>query len=83
MNTIVTRGHAEFVVTATGMRTEIVAVLVWAPGPKPQLGMPTVAGTMAFVTFYEEPTLRRQFGVQYDGYRSAVPGWWPRLPWRG
>lgn len=40
--------------------------------------------TMAFVTFYEEPTLRRQFGEQYDTYRSAVPGWWPRLPpWRG
>lgn len=40
--------------------------------------------TMAFVTFYEEPTLRRQFGAQYDAYRSAVPGWWPRLrPWRG
>jgi protein-S-isoprenylcysteine O-methyltransferase Ste14 len=39
--------------------------------------------TMAFVTFYEEPTLRRQFGEQYDAYRSAVPGWWPRLrPWR-
>ena len=42
-----------------------------------------LASTMAFVTFYEEPTLRRQFGEQYDTYRSAVPGWWPRLqPWR-
>src|SRR5947209_18314407 len=34
-----------------------------------------LATTMAFVTFYEEPTLRRQFGAQYDAYRSAVPGW--------
>ena len=43
-----------------------------------------LATTMAFVTFYEEPTLRRQFGAQYDAYRSAVPGWWPRLhPRRG
>jgi protein-S-isoprenylcysteine O-methyltransferase Ste14 len=43
-----------------------------------------VATTMAFGTLYEEPTLRRQFGAQYDAYRSAVPGWWPRLrPWRG
>jgi protein-S-isoprenylcysteine O-methyltransferase Ste14 len=43
-----------------------------------------LASTMAFVTLYEEPTLRRQFGAQYDAYRSAVPGWWPRLrPWRG
>ena len=32
----------------------------------------------AFVRWYEEPTLRRQFGAQYDEYRRAVPGWWPR-----
>jgi protein-S-isoprenylcysteine O-methyltransferase Ste14 len=43
-----------------------------------------VAITAAFVRLYEEPTLGRQFGAQYDAYRSAVPGWWPRLhPWRG
>jgi protein-S-isoprenylcysteine O-methyltransferase Ste14 len=43
-----------------------------------------LATTAAFVTLYEEPTLRRQFGAQFDAYRSAVPGWWPRLrPWRG
>jgi protein-S-isoprenylcysteine O-methyltransferase Ste14 len=36
-----------------------------------------------FVRGYEEPTLRRQFGDQYDAYRSAVPGWLPRLtPWK-
>ena len=33
----------------------------------------------AFVRWYEEPTLRRQFGEEYDAYRRAVPGWWPRL----
>jgi protein-S-isoprenylcysteine O-methyltransferase Ste14 len=39
---------------------------------------------VAFVRGYEEPTLARQFGAQYDEYRRAVPGWWPRLrPWRG
>jgi protein-S-isoprenylcysteine O-methyltransferase Ste14 len=43
-----------------------------------------LATTMAFVTLHEEPTLRRQFGDQYEVYRSAVPGWWPRRrPWRG
>lgn len=37
----------------------------------------------AFVRLYEEPTLRRQFGEQYEEYRRAVPGWWPRRrPWR-
>jgi len=38
----------------------------------------------AFVRFYEEPTLRRQFGAGYDAYRRAVPAWRPRLhPWQG
>jgi protein-S-isoprenylcysteine O-methyltransferase Ste14 len=32
----------------------------------------------AFVHLYEEPTLRRQFGEQYEAYRRAVPAWWPR-----
>lgn len=36
-----------------------------------------------FVRGYEEPQLRRQFGQEYETYRAAVPGWWPRLrPWR-
>jgi protein-S-isoprenylcysteine O-methyltransferase Ste14 len=36
----------------------------------------------AFVHWYEEPTLRRQFGEQYEAYRRAVPAWWPRRePW--
>ena len=33
------------------MAAGTLAVLVYAPGPEPQLGVPTVAGTMAFVTF--------------------------------
>ncbi len=33
---------------------------------------------VAFVRVYEEPTLRRQFGAEYDTYRRLVPGWWPR-----
>ena len=38
--------------------------------------------TAAFVRWYEEPTLRDQFGAEYEAYRKAVPGWWPRLkPW--
>ncbi len=37
---------------------------------------------VAFVTWYEEPTLRRTFGDTYEAYRQAVPAWWPRLrPW--
>ena len=37
----------------------------------------------AWVRIYEEPTLRRQFGEEYETYRRAVPAWLPRLtPWR-
>jgi protein-S-isoprenylcysteine O-methyltransferase Ste14 len=36
----------------------------------------------SFVRWYEEPTLTRQFGADYEAYRDAVPAWWPRLrPW--
>ncbi|MBA3447014.1 MAG: isoprenylcysteine carboxylmethyltransferase family protein [Pseudaminobacter sp.] len=39
---------------------------------------------VAFVRHYEEPTLARRYGVEYEAYRRAVPGWLPRLtPWRG
>ena len=37
---------------------------------------------VSFVHWYEEPTLRRRFGEQYEAYRRAVPVWWPRRePW--
>jgi protein-S-isoprenylcysteine O-methyltransferase Ste14 len=36
-----------------------------------------------FVRWYEEPTLTRRFGADYEAYRRAVPAWWPRLrPWK-
>ena len=31
-----------------------------------------------FVVFYEEPTLHKQFGEEYDRYRASVPRWIPR-----
>lgn len=34
----------------------------------------------AFVRWYEEPTLRRRYGAQYEEYRASVPGWLPRRP---
>lgn len=37
----------------------------------------------AFVRWYEEPTLTKRFGAEYEAYRRAVPAWLPRLrPWR-
>ena len=39
---------------------------------------------VSFVKFYEEPTLARRYGAEYETYRRAVPGWLPRLTrWRG
>jgi protein-S-isoprenylcysteine O-methyltransferase Ste14 len=39
--------------------------------------------TSAFVHWYEEPRLALLFGADYEAYRKAVPGWWPRLhPWK-
>ncbi|MBO0833251.1 MAG: isoprenylcysteine carboxylmethyltransferase family protein [Actinobacteria bacterium] len=36
----------------------------------------------AGVRFYEEPTLARKFGSEYQAYRDAVRAWIPRLhPW--
>jgi protein-S-isoprenylcysteine O-methyltransferase Ste14 len=32
-----------------------------------------------FVVVYEEPTLRRTFGADYDAYRRRVSRWWPRI----
>jgi protein-S-isoprenylcysteine O-methyltransferase Ste14 len=32
-----------------------------------------------FVVFYEEPTLRRQFGESYEEYRRTVPRWVPKF----
>ncbi len=36
-----------------------------------------------FVRVYEEPTLRKSFGREYEDYCANVPRWIPRLrPWR-
>ena len=38
--------------------------------------------TASFVHWYEEPTLVRTYGEQYEEYRRNVPAWTPRLtPW--
>ena len=40
------------------------------------------ATVWSFVHWYEEPTLRRQFGTEYEDYLRTVPGLWPRRPRR-
>lgn len=42
-----------------------------------------VAAVALFVKFYEEPTLRKMFGADYEEYCRNVPRWIPRIhPWR-
>lgn len=69
------------------MYLAVVAIIV---GQALLLGQPALllyaaAVFLAVATFvhgYEEPTLLRQFGAQYEAYRQAVPAWWPRRhPW--
>ena len=38
-----------------------------------------VLGVVLFVRFYEEPTLRKMFGSEYQEYCRNVRGWLPRL----
>ncbi len=41
-----------------------------------------VLGLALFVVLYEEPSLRRRFGADYDEYCRNVRRWVPRLyPW--
>lgn len=41
-------------------------------------------GVHLFVMFYEEPTLRKTFGIDYENYCRNVRRWWPRLhAWDG
>ena len=44
------------------------------------VGVALVAlGVHLFVVFYEEPTLRKKFGADYENYCRNVSRWWPRL----
>ena len=41
-----------------------------------------VAAVALFVQLYEEPTLRKMFGADYEEYCRNVPRWLPRMrPW--
>jgi len=63
------------------------AVLAVITGQAIMLGRPVLLGYAstvgaAFITFvygYEQPALAWRYGAQYEAYRRAVPGWWPRL----
>jgi protein-S-isoprenylcysteine O-methyltransferase Ste14 len=64
------------IIVGQGLLFGITAVLVWA-------GV-VAAACHVFVVGYEEPTLRRRYGQDYDTYCAAVRRWWPRWrSWQG
>jgi protein-S-isoprenylcysteine O-methyltransferase Ste14 len=55
-------------------------VLLFASWPLLVYGAVIALAFHLFVIFYEEPTLARTHGAEYEAYRSAVPRWIPRFP---
>jgi len=56
-----------WIVFGRANRTALVVVLI------------ATAAVVLFVKFYEEPTLRRMFGADYEEYCRNVPRWIPRM----
>ena len=54
--------------------------IMWSPS-MPLIIAPFLFFTAAhlFVIFYEEPTLKRNFGSAYDEYPRQVPRWFPQF----
>jgi protein-S-isoprenylcysteine O-methyltransferase Ste14 len=63
-----------------GVLTMILGWVLCFPAPDLAFyGLAVAAGFHLFVVLYEEPTLRRKFGQEYDEYRARVGRWLPRL----
>jgi protein-S-isoprenylcysteine O-methyltransferase Ste14 len=65
------------------MYLAVIALIVGQAIVLGTLGLLVYAGGVAltmhtFVVAYEEPTLRRAFGADYEAYCAAVPRWLPR-----
>jgi protein-S-isoprenylcysteine O-methyltransferase Ste14 len=44
-----------------------------------ELVLAFAVGVIMFVLLYEEPTLQRKFGEEYEAYCKSVPRWLPRF----
>ena len=66
---------ATFALPGVALFYELVSILIYAAV--------FFLATHLFVVFYEEPTLRRTFGSDYEYYCSRVRRWWVRSRTRG
>ncbi len=79
---LVTRGPYRFVRNPMyiGVRLILVGAAIFYKS-LPLLGYAVLffLATHLFVVWYEEPTLRRTFGHEYEVYSRRVRRWWPRV----
>ncbi len=63
--------------------TGLWVVFGWATTMALEVAAVAVIAVALFVRLYEEPTLRRMFGAEYEEYCRNVPRWLPRVrPWK-
>lgn len=77
---LVVRGPYRFV--RNPMAIGVALALAGAALYYQSVGLMTLLGLFVlvihlFVVLYEEPTLRRMFGDEYEAYSSRVRRWWP------
>ena len=52
-------------------------ILSWAGIVRPESAVVFFLITHLFVVWFEEPTLRRMFGQEYEDYCRKIGRWWP------
>ncbi|HUI06459.1 MAG TPA: isoprenylcysteine carboxylmethyltransferase family protein [Verrucomicrobiae bacterium] len=55
------------------------AALFYGSAPVLAYAVVFLVASHVFVVRYEEPTLRRTFGEEYEAYCRRVRRWWPRM----
>jgi protein-S-isoprenylcysteine O-methyltransferase Ste14 len=63
---------------AGGVALLLGAALYWEAPPLLAYALLFLGGAHLFVLGFEEPTLRRMFGAEYEAYCRHVGRWWPR-----
>jgi len=79
---LVIRGHYRFIrnpMYIGGTLTLVGAALFYCSLTLLDYAAVFLLAATLFVHGYEEPTLRRSFGAEYEEYCHRVPRWWPHM----